>query len=330
MKELRSLFAPVLAVISALILCFAGTRAHADENFAYWLSQIKQKAVQEGISSQTVNKALKGLEPVERVIALDRKQPEKTITFAEYKNRILSKTRIEKGREMMRRHARILNAVSDAYNVQPQYIVALWGIETNYGGFTGGFHVIPALATLAYDGRRGEFFTAELLTALKIADEGHTRIENMKGSWAGAMGQNQFMPSSFKKFSVDYNQDGRRDIWQTYDDIFASSANYLAKSGWHGDERWGRKIKLPVGFDITLVGKDIKKSLHEWRRLGLMTVNGNPIPVAEGMEAYIVMPDGPEGDVYLAYNNFETLLKWNRSTYFATSVGLLADLIAGG
>lgn len=301
--------------------------------FESWITDFKNRARAQGISETTINNSLSGITPIQRVIELDRKQPEWKKTFTEYRQMIVSPTRIKKGREMMARHASTLNAVSQKYGVAPQYIVALWGIETNYGANTGGFRVIPALATLAWDGRRGAFFESQLIDALKIIDQGHITAGTMKGSWAGAMGQNQFMPSSFHAFAIDEDNDGKRDIWETKRDIFASSANYLAQNGWTEGLRWGRAVHLPANFNPALEGREIKKSLSEWARLGVRLKNGQALP-SDNVMASIVVPDGLPGkngiapESFLVYNNYNVIMAWNRSTYFATSVGLLADAIA--
>jgi len=299
----------------------------ADNDFQSWLNDFRQEALQAGVSSQTVNNALSDIQPIQRVIELDRKQPESRKTFAQYREMIVHPTRIQKGREMMNRHAAELQEVSRKYGVAPQYIVALWGIETNYGSNTGGFDVVPALATLAWEGRRGDFFKSELINALKIIDQGHITHANMTGSWAGAMGQNQFMPSSFNRFAVDHDMDGRRDIWGTQKDVFASTANYLVQNGWNPGERWGRRVVLPSGFSENLLGREIKKPLSYWQSLGVRLPGGGHLP-QENMMASIVAPDGLGGQSFLVYNNYNTIMAWNRSTYFATSVGLLADAIA--
>lgn len=324
----------IMNVIKTISLASVFTVAVACQAFAaggsfdVWLQDMRDKALQKGISSQTVNEALTDVQPIQRVLELDRKQPEGTMTFAKYKKRVINQARIDQGRERMRRYAKELAVVEEKYGVQPQYIVALWGLETSYGQYTGGFKVIDALATLAWDGRRSSFFTKELINALKILDEGHIDLANMKGSWAGAMGQNQFMPSSFHTFAVDGDNDGQKDIWTNVRDVFASSANYLSRSGWKGDERWGREIHLPAGFSKNLTGLDTKKTLQEWKNLGIKLPNGTSIPVADGMKASIVTPDGLGGPAFLVYDNYRTIMKWNRSTYFATSVGLLANAIA--
>jgi membrane-bound lytic murein transglycosylase B len=214
--------------------------------------------------------------------------------------------------------------VSRRYGVQPRFIVALWGIESNYGKRSGDFPEISALATLAYDGRRSAYFRKELMAAIKIVDQGWIRPEDMLGSWAGAMGQCQFMPSSYLQFAVSFNEDGRRDIWNRREDIFASIANYLARSGWHGDETWGRRVLLPTGFDTNLAGPSNRKPLAEWQRLGIRAMDGRDLVTRE-REAALLLPDGPNGPALLAFDNFRATLKWNNSSYFAAAVGYLAD-----
>ncbi|MGH1403290.1 MAG: lytic murein transglycosylase [Alphaproteobacteria bacterium] len=317
-------FIPVFCVCSVLGL----KSGVAADNFDRWLSDFKADAIHQGISEQVVDNAMQGVQPIERIIELDRKQPEGTMTFAKYQKRVINDARVAQGRRLYKEHKELLGKVAARYGVPAQYIVALWGIETSYGNNTGGFGVVPALATLAYDGRRSSFFRKELINALKIIDEGHISHANMKGSWAGAMGQNQFMPSSFHAYAVDGNNDGKRDIWTSLPDVFSSTANYLSKSGWKEDQRWGRRVALPKGFSKDLIGLDVRHDLATWKRLGVSLPGGEPIPVVDGMRASVVAPDGVSGSTYLAYDNYRVIMKWNKSTYFATSVGLLADQIA--
>lgn len=301
---------------------------NASQPFDVWLEGVKRDALKQGISAQTVEKALNGIKPIPRVIELDRKQPEGRMTFSEYYRKVINQQRIDQGRYLYKKHRTELEKAAQKYGVPAQYIVALWGIETSYGDNTGGFKVIPSLATLAHDGRRSSFFRKELINALKIIDAGHISHASMKGSWAGAMGQNQFMPSSFHAFAVDGNGDGKRNIWGDLDDVFASSANYLSKSGWNEEERWGREVKAPQGLPKSLTGLKVKKSLNEWKGRGVTLPGGGALPLVSGMNASLVAPDGLGGRTFLVYDNYRVIMKWNKSTYFATSVGLLADQIA--
>lgn len=315
-------------ILIIILVSFLATNVAVAKSFDQWLSEFKNKAAREGVSPSTISKALNGLSPNERVIELDRNQPSKKWTFVKYQSQIVSRDRIQKGRRLYRDNYTLLKQIESEYGVPAQVVVALWGIESNFGQNMGGFDVIRSLATLAWEGRREKLFTDELMNALKIIDQGHVTHENMKGSWAGAMGQCQFMPSSFNRLARDGNGDGRKDIWRTKADVFASAANYLRTNGWKADERWGRRVSIPKNFDESLTGLGVKKPLASWQSLGVRLPDGAPIPVVRGMEASIVAPDGVNGPVFLAYDNYRVIMSWNRSTYFATSVGLLADAIA--
>jgi membrane-bound lytic murein transglycosylase B len=318
-----------LIAVSALLLVLANAAARAnDVDFATWLAGVRKDALERGIRPAVLDHALSGLSPIPRVLELDHAQPERVLGFVEYLKRVVNPTRVATAQRRLAENRKTLSEIGAKYGVQPRFIVALWGIESDFGQSTGGFSVIGALATLAYDGRRADFFRSELLAALKIIDEGDVTPEAMTGSWAGAMGQSQFMPSSFLTYAVDYHGDGRRDIWTNREDVFASIANYLAKSGWHGDQNWGRAVRLPPGFDPALVGLTVKKPLAEWRRLGLRRADGGPLPVI-GIDASVVLPSGPDGPAELVYDNFRTILKWNNSLFFASAVGSLADQVEG-
>lgn len=317
-----------LAIVVFSLIVSASSSWAQKPSFESWLRSLRAEAHAKGISDKTLDVSLSGIAPIPRIIELDRKQPEGTMTFSKYRERVINDARVQQGRRLYSEHRALLDATAEKYGVPAPYIVALWGIETSYGNNTGGFGVVSALATLAYDGRRSEFFRNELIKALQIIDQGHISHDRMKGSWAGAMGQNQFMPSSFHAYAVDGNGDGRRDIWTSLPDVFASTANYLGKSGWKFDERWGRAVKLPAGFPKSDVGLDTRLSLADWRRKGVTLPDGSALPVVDGMTASVVVPDGIGGAAYLVYDNYRVIMKWNKSTYFATSVGLLADRIA--
>ncbi len=325
--SLKKIF-PVLIFCCGLA-CLSLAAGAATQPFSIWLQGMRQAALGQGVSASTVDLAFAGLSPLQRVLDLDRKQPEKTMTFARYRQQVISHARISKGRELMRQNAALLHKAEKQYGVPAAFIVALWGIETSFGENTGGFDVIAALATLAWDGRRSSFFSNELIKALHILDEGHVERGRMKGSWAGAMGQNQFMPSSFEKFAVDGDGDGRKNIWSSRPDVFASTAHYLSASGWRPGERWGREVRLPQGFSPALVGLEVRKEPAAWQALGVRLPGGENLPDGTGMKASVVAPDGLGGPAYLVYNNYRVIMLWNRSTYFATSVGLIADSLSG-
>lgn len=314
-----------LTIISFFIQGF-GAKAIAEE-FNTWLDTLKIEARSKGISQSTIESSLSGIKPIPRVIELDRKQPEFTLTFKEYLRRVVSDRRIRIGKAKLVEHEKLLAEITIKYGVQPRYIIALWGIETDFGRITGGFPVISSLATLAYDGRRSKFFRKELFLALKIVDKGHITAKDMLGSWAGAMGQNQFMPSSFHAYAVDYNRDGSKDIWKTLPDIFASIANYLSKSGWQGDQTWGRAVRLPDKFSSKLLGRKIKKGLNQWHELGVRKLSGKDLPKRNLLSSIIRPEKGMVGPAFVVYHNYGVILKWNRSNYFATAVGTLSDNI---
>ena len=298
-----------------------------EQSFDEWITALRAEAIALGISEATLA-ALDQLEPVSRVLELDNSQPEFVQTFTHYLGLRVTEAQIERGQSLLRQHAALLEEVRSRYGVQPHYLAAFWAIESNFGRNTGGFSVLQALATLAYDPRRAEFFRRELLTALQIIDDGHIAADSMSGSWAGAMGQLQFLPSVFYSYGVDGDNDGRIDIWNSLPDIFHSAANFLSESGWRGDERWGREVILPVNFDFRLSGTGTRKRLQEWQELGIIQTSGAPIPVAD-MDASIVLPVGAAGPAFLAYDNYRTTLVYNPSTFYALTVGHLADRFTG-
>ena len=310
------------------ILAALAVPAAADPAFDSWLEGVREEARERGLKDSTIESALSDIDPIKRVVELDRRQPEFKLTLDRYLSRVVSKARIEKGRARLAEHRDLLGKISAKYRVQPRFVVALWGIETDFGRYLGGFPVIPALASLAYDGRRSAYFRKELFNALTVIDQGHIAAKDMMGSWAGAMGQNQFMPSSFLRYAVDYDGDGRRDIWGTLGDVFASSANYLSKVGWRGDQTWGRMVRLPKGFDRTAIGLKVRKGLRDWQRLGVRRPDGRSLPT-RNLRSSILQPGGANGSAYVVYDNFRAILRWNRSNLFATAVGTLADRIGG-
>ena len=333
-------------LVAVTVLLFAGLGAPApgatETDFATWLKGVYEEGLERGISKATLDAALTGLTPISRVIKHDRHQPEFTMTLKKYLANVVPPSRVEKGKQKFSEHRDLLRQVGAKFGVQPRFIVALWGIESSFGRHTGGYSVVAALATLAHDGRRGAYFRQELFNALTILDQGHISVAAMKGSWAGAMGQSQFMPSSFLNFAVDFDGDGKRDIWNTEADVFASAANYLKRSGWRHDQTWGREVKLPRGFDAAalmpskrpkgcraLKHLTVRKRLSEWQRLGVRRADGGALPRPD-LAASLVLPDGPGGTAFLVYDNFRAALKWNCSILFATAVGLLADRIKGG
>ena len=304
------------------------TDTRANRTFGEWLKALRDEAHGKGISKATLNAALQDIAPVMRVIELDRRQPEFTQTFWSYLNQRVSEQRIERGRKLMARHRDLLNKIHAKYGVPARYLVAFWGLETNFGSDPGSFRVIDALVTLAYDRRRPQFFRVQLLDALQIIEDGHISPDAMTGSWAGAMGHMQFMPSTFIAHAVDYTGDGRKDIWGSLPDAFASAANFLSDMGWRPGEIWGREVQLPADFNLLLATMNNKKTVTAWSALGVRRADGKALPRAD-MGGAIVLPQGYKGPAFLVYDNFRVILRWNRSVNYAISVGHLADRIVG-
>jgi len=317
----------LLAGVFLLTLSGISSAEPLAQSFSSWLQDLRTEALAAGISKKTLDQALHDIAgPLPRVIELDRNQPEFKQTTQEYVATRVNNKRVAEGKIMLRRYPTWLGRVEETHRVQRQYLLALWGIETSYGKHSGGFSVIESLATLAHDGRRSAYFRGELLNALRILDARHIPLQRMKGSWAGAMGQCQFMPSTFLNYAIDADGDRHINIWSSVPDVFASAANYLAQSGWNPDQGWGEEVTLPPDFDGSRVGLDTRLSVARWQALGVLPLAGNTFSSPE-LEASLIMPDGETGAAYLVYENFRVLRKWNRSNAFAIAVGTLADRI---
>ncbi len=322
---IKTIFLIVTFFLVSLFTVF--TWAKKDMAFEDWLEEIRRQALVRGISGETLDGALNGLKPIPRVIELDRNQPEFDMTLDEYLHLTVTDKRITKGKIMLAKHRALLADIFDRYGVPPRYIVALWALESDFGRRTSSFPVIGALATLAYEGRRRSMFQKELFYALRILDDGSISKQMLKGSWAGAMGQLQFMPSTFYRFAVDYDGNGQADIWNSLKDAFASAANYLSKSGWKTGRKWGREVCLPKGFDRALLGLKTHKHLSEWQSLGVRGPKGYDLPKEPDLYASLIQPDTPKGRAFLVYDNYRVILDWNRSHLFGIAVGILADNI---
>ncbi len=310
-----------------VLLALSSTAVFAKPTFDEYLSTLRTESELLGLSEQTINDAFNSINYRKKTIVHDKAQPErKKITLDAYIPRAVPEWKIAKARKLFLENKELLEKIGKDFGIQPRFIVALWGVETNFGNYTGNFSTLSALATLAYDGRRETFFKKEFFAALKIIDEGHISIADMKGSWAGAMGQVQFMPSSFNAYAVDYNNDGKKDIWNNTADALASAANYLKQAKWDDTYTWGRQVLLPDNYDAQVSGLKLTKKLNEWQSLGIRTYEGNNLPKVD-LDASLIMPDGEDGRIYLVYNNYKSIMRWNRSDYFATSVAHLSDAI---
>ena len=290
-----------------------------------WVQQLRSAALEDGISPQTFDQAFAQIKaPSKRILYYDRNQPEKKLNFYNYRNTRADAYRIKIGQREYRKHRKILQEISQKYGVSPCFIVSLWGLESSYGRFMGKFNVIQSLATLAYDDRRANFFRKQLFYALHILDEGHIKLKNFVGEWAGGSGQPQFLPSSWYHYAEDYNNDGRKDIWKTHSDIFASIANYLVQNGWQTGAPWALEIKLPPYFEQALLGLKQEKTVSDWLALGVKLQYPNS-KLNKNLMASIIQPDG--GPVMMVFNNFKVIMKWNRSIYYAATVGYMAEKI---
>jgi membrane-bound lytic murein transglycosylase B len=299
-----------------------------DTAFASCLTALGERARNQGVDAGVVAAVLQDTSRLERVIGFDRSQPEFTTTFADYYGRRVTKQRVEQGRALYAEHRELLTRLQREYGVPAHYLLAFWGLETNYGRYFGKIPTTDALATLACDQRRPTFFSEEFVSALKIIAAGDIERERMLGSWAGAMGHVQFLPSTFLKHAVDGDSDGRRDLWGSIPDALASAANFLAGSGWQPGLRWGREVRLPRNFDYSQSGEYQRRTLAEWARLGVTDAYGGALPPLD-IESAVLVPSGHRGPAFLVYDNFDVIMRWNRSEYYAISVGRLADRIAG-
>lgn len=317
--------------------------AAEDPEFRQWLRELIDEARERGIDEAIIEQVLVPVTPIPEVVDNDRSQAEFVETLEEYIERRVTDWRISEGRERMARHRDLLRRVTGEYGVPGRFIVAIWGIETNYGNFTGGTDVVRALATLAYDPRRSDYFRRELFGALRILQEGHVQPGDMQGSWAGAMGQSQFMPSSFLDHAVDFNGDGRRDIWGSEADVFASIANYLDNAGWQSGYTWGREVTLPEDYQqqvgqwqqenfedscSVLREHTVQRPLNQWQADGVRRADGSDLPDSD-VPASIIQPDGEQGAAFAVYDNFRAILRYNCANSYALAVARLADHFIG-
>lgn len=301
-----------------------------DREFEAWKDRFSHLAVTQGISAETAARALRGLSPDKKVLRLEAHQPEFTKPIWEYLETAVSDGRIATGQKLLNEQAPLLERIYQQFGVQPEYLLAVWGVESNYGKNTGGYNIIQSLATLAYAGSedRRNFWQAQLLSALRILDEGDMSLVSMQGSWAGAIGHTQFIPTTFEEFAVDFDGDGKRDLVGSIPDALASTANYLAHSGWERGKLWGREVRLPTGFDWSRADPDFWLPANAWGQDAWVT-GADGSPVTDPDPAYIFLPAGYRGPAFLAFHNFSVILKYNNAENYALAVGHLGDRIRG-
>ena len=309
-------------------LIFLTTSVFANSHsFEEFLDQVRKTATEQGVSKSTIDKAFFELTPRPSAIASDKAQAEFNQNFWHYVNKRVSKVRLNNGKDTLKNNASLLSKTSEKYGVPAYVIVAFLGLESNYGNYMGSESLIRSLATLAYDKRRSKFFTRELIAVLKLMDK-KTIPFDATGSWAGAMGAVQFMPTNVIAYGVDANNDGKVDLWNEKADIYASAANFLNKLGWKKGEKWGREALIPKNFDYQLTGLNNEKTVNEWAALGVRRGNNSNLPKSN-FKASLIVPMGHRGPAFLVYRNFDTIMGWNRSILYALSVAYLSDRLNG-
>jgi len=304
----------------------------ANEKFTEWLVGFKGRAIAQGVSQETVDTALKNAKFLERIVALDRKQPEFFEKTYEYLEKRVDEKRIQAAKNLLKENSPLLEKVSTKFKVDKEILVALWGIETNFGVNKGKVDIISALSTLSFDNRRPEYFEKELIILLKLIDNKIIKYESLYGSWAGAIGNFQFMPSTIEKYGINFDEVADIDLINSFQDSLASAANYLKTIGWSEKDRWGFEIKTDKNFDNSLINTDSRNfknkiSIAQIKSLGFKNKNGSEILSIDKKEGWIIRPDGEDGPIYIVFDNFLKLLEWNRSLRFAITVGTLSDKI---
>jgi membrane-bound lytic murein transglycosylase B len=310
-------------------LVFLSTSVFANsQSFEDFLDQVRKSATEQGVSKATLDKAFLGLlEPKPEIIESDKSQAEFTQNFWRYVNKRVSKTRLNNGNDTLNQNATLLNKTSQKYGVPAYVLIAFIGLESNYGNYMGNERLIQSLATLAYDPRRSKLFTREFIAALKLMDRKIIPID-ATGSWAGAIGAVQFLPTNVLAYGVDADNDGKINLWTSKEDIYASAGNFLKKNGWAAREKWGREALIPKNFDYLLTGLKYEKTVNEWAALGVLKGNGSALPKSD-FKASLIVPMGHKGPAFLVYRNFDVIMKWNRSTNYALSVAILSDRLNG-
>ncbi|WP_422001114.1 lytic murein transglycosylase [Reyranella sp.] len=325
MFRLSRRFAIALATTSSVL----ASPVLAQSDFASCLQDIKAEAMRQGVDGSVADRAFQGLTPDRKVVDLDSRQPEFSLTYAKYVGNSVSADRIARGQQRLAQNRSILDTLQGQYGVPPQYIMAFWGIETNYGGYMGDFLVVRSVATLACMTKRREFFSNETVQALRILSLNHMTSPQMRGSWAGAMGNMQFMPSTFMKWGVDYDRNGRIDLWHSLPDAFASASNFLRGIGWKPGLPAAEEVFLPQGFPLDQADTTIEKPVSAWAAMGVRKAGNAALPTVDAPSS-ILLPAGFRGPAFILYPNFKAVMNWNRSTLYALAVTILAQQIAGG
>lgn len=329
---MRFSFPRNMLAAASLLAAMTATPGQAKDidpaGFPRWMEGLKAEAKRKGVSELILDAAFKGVRADQKVVALDRRQAEFTENIWTYLEKRTPSMTVGKGRRLYNEHRALLQRIEKEFGVPGRFLIAFWGMETGYGSIYGSHRLTQSLATLAYDKRRAGFFRKQLLTLLTLMEQGHIPVD-AKGSWAGAMGNMQFIPTTYQAYAIDFDGDGKRDLWGSIPDSLASAANFLRAAGWDKDLTWGREVKLPKNFNVRLASLKIKKSLPQWSRLGVMKADGSPLPKVD-VPGSIILPSGIKGPAFMVYHNFNVIMNWNRAQLYAVAVGHLADRIAGG
>lgn len=338
MLWLTDMIKKILVIAFFVLFCFGEASAKlktAEEqrkDWDVWLNDLKKEMLAKGISKKTIQNAYKDdyFHEVKSVVLQDKKQPEFVLTSDVYINKLINEGKVNKARKHYKDLKKKYEKLSKNYGVPLNYLVSFWGVETHFGYNKGKYHLIDGLTNLSYKNRRATFFKRELYHVLRIMDTYSLDGDKMMGSWAGAMGHFQFMPSTYNAYAIDYDGDGVSDIWDNFDDAIASAANYLSKLGWKADEPWGAEVTLPWNFDYSLVGVKKYKPVREWKKLGIVGADGKSLKLPDDAAAGIILPDGRRGRAYITLSNFRRIMIWNRSTNYALAIVRLADYIENG
>lgn len=333
-EEKKMVLCKKIAIITIGFFCIFSSSVKADEiapkEWLSWLDNLKKEMISKGISEKTIQKAYKDntyYHKKPEVVQKDKEQTEFVLTSRDYVNKLVNEKKVDIARKHYKKLQKKYQKIEEQYGVPLNYLTAFWAIETNFGQNKGKYHIIDGLTNLSYKNRRSKFFKNELYNVLKIMEKFELENDKMMGSWAGAMGHFQFMPSTYNVYAVDYDNDGIIDIWDSFDDAVASAANYLSHLGWKKDEPWGMKISLPWNFDYTQIGYKKVKTLEDWAKIGIRKTDGKKIDLSSDLKASIILPDGKKGNAYIILSNFKRIMMWNRSENYALAVARLADYI---
>ena len=330
---------PAKISLWVILFCFFAPITQSQNlDYTSWLEQVKTEALERGIKQEIIKSVFKGVKPIKRVLKKDRNQSEFKLTLDIYLRRVVTEKNVKRGKMMAKSHQKTLKMVYERYGVAPRVILAIWGIETRFGLVKANIPLIPSIVTLAYDKRRSKYFRAQLFSVLEMLNRGYIEQTSLFGSWAGAMGQPQFMPSSYLAYAQDFDGDGRRDIWNSVPDVLASIANYLAQHRWRRNRIWGREITIPINYSKSLypptrrltkgcrAKASVPKKLINWHQEGIRRADGDPLPKVD-ISGVIVQPDGVKGRSFLTYNNYAAILSYNCAHLYGITVGIFSDYI---